>query len=184
VSEAAIRIVVLNGGSSAGKTSIARCLQSLLPEPWLAVGVDTFVDAMPARLLGSRSGIEVTSDGRITVGPAARRLREAWTLGVAAMARAGVGVILDEVFLDGAAGQDRWRTVLEGLNVLWVGVRCDPAVAAAREAARGDRNPGMAVTQASLVHSGVIYDMEVDTSATEAMDCARMIVYRLGPGRG
>ena len=75
------RIVVLNGGSSSGKSTIARCLRSLLPEPWLTFGADTPMDAMPPRLWGSRSGIEVASDGQITVGPAIRVLRSAWLQG-------------------------------------------------------------------------------------------------------
>ena len=35
-------VIVLNGGSSSGKSSIARQLQArLAPEPWLTFGVDT-----------------------------------------------------------------------------------------------------------------------------------------------
>ena len=78
------------------------------------------------------------------------------------MARAGAEIILDMVFLNGAVAQERWRIVLAGLQVLWVAVKCDPLAAAAREAARGDRVPGMATLQAHLVHQGVDYDMEVE----------------------
>jgi chloramphenicol 3-O phosphotransferase len=59
--------------------------------------------------------------------------------------------------------------------VLWVGVRCDGAVAAGREIARGDRVQGMAAAQAEVVHQGVLYDVEVDTTHTEALACARAI---------
>jgi chloramphenicol 3-O phosphotransferase len=91
------------------------------------------------------------------------------------MARAGARVIVDDVFLGAAASQKRWQAVLGDLSVLWVGVRCDGAVAAGREIARGDRNPGMAVSQADAVHEGVSYDLEVDTTHTEAIECARTI---------
>jgi chloramphenicol 3-O-phosphotransferase len=37
----ATQLIVLNGGSSPGKSGIARCLQAVLPDPWLAFGVDT-----------------------------------------------------------------------------------------------------------------------------------------------
>ncbi len=30
------QVIVLNGGSSSGKSGIARCLQAVLPDPWLA----------------------------------------------------------------------------------------------------------------------------------------------------
>src|SRR4029079_8988236 len=32
------QVIVLNGGSSSGKSGIARCLQAILPDPWLAFG--------------------------------------------------------------------------------------------------------------------------------------------------
>ncbi|MGH3155015.1 MAG: phosphotransferase-like protein, partial [Streptosporangiaceae bacterium] len=104
-----------------------------------------------------------------------RRLEAAWLDGIAAMARAGARVIVDEVFLGGAASQQRWQKALDSLQVLWVGVRCDAEVAAGREIARGDRVPGMAASQADLVHQGVMYDLRVDTTHTEAMECARSI---------
>ena len=59
--------------------------------------------------------------------------------------------------------------------MLWVGVHCDPETAAGREIARGDRTVGMAASQATLVHKGVAYDVEVDTSRSESLDCARLI---------
>lgn len=59
--------------------------------------------------------------------------------------------------------------------MLWVGVRCESAVAAGREVARGDRVRGMAVSQAEVVHQGVVYDLEVDTTHTESLVCARTI---------
>ena len=59
--------------------------------------------------------------------------------------------------------------------MLWVGVRCDPKISVGREIARGDRVSGMAALQAEVVHTGVVYDIEVDTSHTESLDCARAI---------
>lgn len=171
---------MLNGGSSSGKSGISRCLQALLPEPWLALSVDTLVDAMPAAMTSSGGGIEFAADGEVSVGPQFRELEAAWIAGIAAMARAGARVIVDEVLLGGGAGQQRWREALEGLEVLWVGVRCDGPVAAGREIARGDRIGGMAESQAERVHRGVTYDLEVDTTHTEALECARTIAANLG----
>ncbi|WP_159001385.1 chloramphenicol phosphotransferase CPT [Streptomyces sp. SBT349] len=169
------QMIVLNGGSSSGKSGIVRCLQAVLPDPWLAVGVDTLIQAMPVSLRASDAGIAFAGDGGVSVGPDFARLEAAWREGVAAMARAGARVIVDEVFLGGAASQRRLRRTLGGLTVLWVGVRCQSAVAAGREVARGDRVVGMAVSQAEVVHEGLVYDVEVDTTRTEALACARAI---------
>ena len=174
------QVIVLNGGSSSGKSGIARCLQAVLPDPWLTVGTDALVQALPASLQASEAGVEFAADGGVSVGPEFRTLEAAWMEGTAAMARAGARVILDEVFLGGAASQQRWQKALGGLNVLWVAVRCDSAVAAGREIARGDRIQGMAVSQAELVHRGVVYDLEVDTTHTEALVCARSIAAHTG----
>jgi chloramphenicol 3-O phosphotransferase len=38
----------------------------------------------------------------------------------------------------------------------------------------------MAVAQAELVHQGVSYDLEVDTTHAESMECARIIAERVG----
>ena len=169
------QVIVLNGGSSSGKSGIARCLQAVLPDPWLAFGIDGFVDSMPASLQSSDAGIDFAADGGVSVGEEFSRLEAAWRAGVAATAWAGARVIVDDVFLGGAHSQERWRKSLDGLDVLWVGVRCDPEVAAGREIVRGDRARGMAEKQAEIVHQGVVYDMEVDTTRTEGLVCARAI---------
>ncbi|MDX3337906.1 chloramphenicol phosphotransferase CPT [Streptomyces sp. ME02-6979.5a] len=169
------QVIVLNGGSSSGKSGIVRCLQAELPTPWLAAAIDTFVDSLPASLRSAGEGIEFAADGGVTVGEEFRRLEAAWREGVAAMARAGANVIVDDVFLGGPASQEGWRKALTGLNVLWVGVHCEGAVAEARGIARGDRPRGMAAAQAETVHRGVTYDLEVDTTHTESLTVARAI---------
>lgn len=145
------------------------------PDPWLAFGADSFVDAMPARMQASDAGIEIAADGRVSVGAEFRALEAAWGEGIVAMAGAGARIIVDEVFLGGAESQQRWQKALGGLAVLWVGVRCESDVAAGREIARGDRAWGMAASQADTVHQGVIYDLEVDTTRAESLVCARTI---------
>ncbi|WP_239135170.1 chloramphenicol phosphotransferase CPT [Streptomyces sp. SID12488] len=182
------QMIILNGGSSSGKSAIVRCLQAELPDPWLAFGCDSFVDALPARMRESDAGIAIAADGEVSVGADFLALEAAWREGVVAMVRAGARVVIDDVFLGGAASQQRWRKALGevgevgDLPVLWVGVRCESAVAARREIARGDRAPGMAAAQADVVHEGVVYDLEVDTSHTESLACARTIAARVHGG--
>jgi chloramphenicol 3-O phosphotransferase len=173
------QVIILNGTSSSGKSSIVRSLQSLLPDPWLAFGIDGFVETLPAKLFSMESGIEFATDGTVSVGADFRTLEAAWMAGVAATARAGAKVVIDDVFLGGAASQQRWEHALGDLEVLWVGVRCDIAITEERERMRGNRSQGMAAQQAEVVHVGVHYDLEVDTSHTESLDCARTIAARL-----
>jgi chloramphenicol 3-O phosphotransferase len=168
-------VIVLNGTSSSGKSALAASLQDVLAQTWLTSGTDALVASLPARLGSGNGGVGVGPDGAIRFGADYRRAEAAWLRGLAAMVRAGARVLLDEVFTEGAADQRRRREALGGLGVLWVGVRCDPAVAAARELARGDRQVGLAALQAPVVHAGVAYDVEVDTSTASPDELAAVI---------
>jgi len=169
------QVIVMNGGSSSGKSSMARALQDVLPGLWLTLGTDVLAEALPGRGDDPRSGLVLEPDGAVTVNPQFRAIEEIWYQGLAAMARRGALLILDEVFLAGGAGQERLHGLLGDLDVLWVGVHCDPQVAASREATRTDRIRGMAMAQALAVHAGVVYDVEVDTTDCSAITCARRV---------
>src|ERR1700679_2219711 len=108
-----VQVIVLNGGSSSGKTSIARCLQAILPQPWISLSVDDLVAALPPSLTDSGAGIAFGQQGEVVIGGGFREIEAAWMAGVAAMARAGARVIFDDVFLGGAASQERVRAGLE-----------------------------------------------------------------------
>jgi chloramphenicol 3-O phosphotransferase len=170
------QVIVLNGASSSGKSELARSLQSILPEPWLTFGVDTLIEAMPATMQTEDAGIVFGPNGQVTTGAAFQLLDNAWSYGIAAMVRAGARVIVDEVFLGGVKSQLRWQTALQGLEVLWVAVRCDLEIANARELTRGNRVQGMAEKQAKMVHKGVHYDLEVDTTTCSSLECAENIM--------
>jgi chloramphenicol 3-O phosphotransferase len=178
VAEVDIQVIVLNGGSSSGKSSVAACLQAQLVGKWLSLGIDDLIRALSHGPLDTSAGgtLEIQSEGSVVIGDSFRVAELAWYQGLASMARAGSGLVVDEVFLGGGASQARLRTALEGLSVVWVGVRCDAAVAEARERQRGDRNVGMARDQAERVHRGVRYDLVVETSRQTACECAAEIV--------
>jgi chloramphenicol 3-O phosphotransferase len=183
VERANTSVVVLNGGSSSGKSSIARCLQNLLGATWLTLGVDDLIRALPGgdKQPGAKPSIDLMPDGSVTVGKDFRRAEAAWYRGLATIGRSGTGLIIDEVFLKGKSSQERLAEALSSLAVLWVGVRCAPDVAAARERGRPDRVIGMARLQAERVHNRVHYDLVVDTTYTSSLDCATSIAAQLVP---
>jgi len=176
----AVSVIVLNGGSSSGKSTIARALQdALLPEPWLTFGIDTLIGAMPRSLGNAGDGLDLRDDGSISVGDGFRVFEGRWHRGLAAMAAAGARVVIDDVFLGGADSQERLRQALGALDVLWVGVHCSLDELTRRERARGDRVVGQAAFQAEVVHRGVVYDVEVDTTHTDPRRCAEAIAAHL-----
>jgi chloramphenicol 3-O phosphotransferase len=167
-------VLALNGGSSAGKTTLARKLQSSFGGSWLLVGIDLLMWTLPAEMVGDPGGIEII-DGEIQRGAEFMRLYAGFQKAVASLVSNGIDVILDEVLLHGSEDQRRWDTALGNLPVCWVAVRCDPDTAGRRERQRGDRPPGIARTQAASVHRGVRYDMELDTSVTSVVDSVNML---------
>lgn len=173
------QVVVLNGGSSSGKSTLARALQRRLPGTWLAWSIDDLVAACPPALLAP-GGLDIGQDGGIDVGAAFTAAERQWMAGIAAMAHAGARVVVDDAFLSGPPAQARWRAALDGLAVAWLGVHLDPDVAARREAARGDRTPGMAARQALAVHVGIDYDVQVDSASASPDELAEQVARALG----
>ena len=171
--------IVVNGTSSAGKTSLGRALQDRLDGWWLLLGIDTLITAMPRRMYGTEDGHTIGSDGSIAIGPGWRRSQDLWRSAIGALVRAGGNVILDDVFLEGSTDQARWRQTLGGAQQTWVGVCCDLDVAVAREQARGDRMPNLARFQAEVIHEGVEYDVVVDTTHRSPEDAASIVIAHL-----
>ncbi|MCM2534604.1 chloramphenicol phosphotransferase [Neobacillus pocheonensis] len=176
-----VDVIILNGGSSSGKTTIAKCLQNSLPTSWLRFSIDDLIDAIPDAMLKADSGIKFGDDGSVSPGTEFRTLESAWMHGIGEMVRRGARVIIDDVFISGVEACNRWKASLEVLQVLWVGVFCDPTVASARESERGDRLGGMAVSQATVVHIGIHYDIKVDTTKTSPEECAQIIGKIINP---
>ena len=173
------RVIILNGGSSAGKTTLARGLQSALPDTWLLLGIDLLIWTLPPEMINDANGLSV-HDGVIVRGDLFMALYAAFQTAVAALVRSGVNVLLDDLTLDGVADQHRWNDVLRGLDVLWAGVRCSPAIAAEREVRRQSRLPGIARHQAESVHVGVRYDVEVDTGVLDVRQAMTVIAESMG----
>ena len=176
------RVVILNGVSSAGKSTLAAGFsdsRTELGELWLVMGIDDFLAKLPAAFFKGGDHVGAFSDdgirfeptgdpdGSVAVraGAAGQRLFAAYRRSVAACARAGFDVLVDEVAIDDIAVTD-WADALAGLRTTWIAVRCDPDVAAERERLRGDRFEGLARGQANVVHRSALYDFEVDTTIT------------------
>src|SRR5262245_54178127 len=184
------RVVILNGASSAGKTTLAtafRDQRAVAGDFWLLTGIDDYLAKLPAewhsagRFRGPYAGdgirFESSAEGvTIAVGGVGRQLLRAYQASVGAAARVGLNVIVDEVVADRASWND-WAASLQGLNVVWVGVRCSADVAEEREKARGDRFRGLARAQTAAVHQDADYDFEIDTT-TQAPDHALLELTR------
>lgn len=184
-------IILLNGTSSAGKSTLAKALQTLLAEPYLHIGIDTMVFALPKRYLYPPLWQEVfkytwppkgsDADLIIEPGPLGYQLVSGLHHTIAALAQTGNNVIVDHVLLD-----PQWvrecATVLGHLPALFVGVYCPLEVVEQRERDRQDRTLGQARAQFHKVHAHGLYDVTVDTSQATTEACAETILVRVQPG--
>jgi chloramphenicol 3-O phosphotransferase len=182
------RIVVINGTSSSGKTTLVRALQAALPDLWLEMGIDRFAYALPGRVRGRPSWPLLfpyvrpggRADGPFTIEPTplGNRFISGMHATAAALARCGLNVIVDHVILD-PGWADEMRRLWTGLDVCFVGVRCPLEVVVAREAERKDRTLGQAEAQFGVVHAWMSYDVEVDTSVLTPAEATSRILAAL-----
>ncbi len=187
-------VILLNGCSSAGKTTLALKLQQLLSEPYQHVALDQFRDGMPGQVRGFNShagdsgarGLNVVPEFRdggwvtkIEFGDYGEKVLASMRRTIASLCHSGCSVIVDDLLFE-RSYLDDYIDVLDGTDTWFVGVRCNLEVVHAREAKRPGRFPGTATSHFEQVHQhGVPYDLEVDTSHQHPKDVAEQIVARL-----
>jgi chloramphenicol 3-O phosphotransferase len=173
-------IILLNGASSSGKTSIVKALQHILEEPYVDAGLDKFLWMLPARYLERPLWDEVLGLAD-RAGPLGHQLVSGMHQAIAALSLAGNNVIADHVLVEPDWLRQCIR-LFSPLPAFFVGVRCPLEVLEQREQARRNRTWGQARVQYDLVHAHGIYDLDVDTSISSPEECARKIRERIRYG--
>jgi chloramphenicol 3-O phosphotransferase len=173
-------IVVLNGVPRSGKSSIVSEIQAAFEGVWMNLGVDVARRMTPASAqpgIGLRPG-----EPDHAAAPLVPALYSALWESIAAHERLGLNVAVDVGLHDAGVAADgaRW---LDGLPVLFVGVRCPADVVIAR---RGEQDAESYATDRALVerwerevHGRWTYDVEVDTSVSSPAACVLAIGERL-----
>lgn len=161
------KIILLNGASSSGKSTLARALQEQLPLPFWHYSIDHLRAA------------NVLPDDRIRSGEFSwSGMREPFFEGfqrtIPAIAAADNNLIIEHI-VESREWMIRLLRLLAGLDVFFVGVHCPLAELERRELARGDRRMGEARADYEVVHTFGRYDFEcVSTADADAM--ARSVI--------
>jgi len=172
------RILLLNGASSAGKSTLARALQSRLPQPFWHWSIDHLLAA------------GVLPRDRIAAGEFDwKTMRPAFFDGfhrtIPALAAAGNDLLVEHI-VESADAMRSLVVLLAPFDVFYVGVRCPLPELERRELERGDRRIGSAREDDASTHGLGEYDVEVDsTLATPdelAADVLRAWRARRAPG--
>ncbi|WP_419884581.1 chloramphenicol phosphotransferase CPT family protein [Paenibacillus sp. B-A-8] len=167
-------IVLMNGTSSSGKTSISTELMNQKEILFHHLSIDDFVkdffnnkfsDIEPAREVDEQAIAQIMFDPLISMYFSTIKL----------YSEMGLNVIVDTVIEN-----DKWFN--ECLDIffdqptLFVGVLCSKEELIRREQTRGDRVIGLAASQFSNVYCIDEYDLEVNTEVMNPIECAEKIL--------
>ena len=189
-------LILVNGPSSAGKTTLCRALQAAIEQAYLVVGFDDFIfmsspryyrggdtaqqsetdawTALGAELVRtSPPGAPVSVTAKF--GPVFRRLVDAMARAVRTLIDRGNPVIFDHVLHDRSM-YESYRAATAGLDVFSVGVTCPVDALEKRERARGDRVLGRARGLSEVVHTFCTYDTMVDTGTMTPEVCVKSVL--------
>ncbi len=184
--EEAGRVIIINGGSSAGKTSMALEFQEIALEPYFMLGIDMFWFTMPQKEIDLERVSdryykwcqEKTENGqkyfRILPGKFLNACMLARYRSMAAYLESGLNVIADEVFWT-----EEWLfeslKIFQNFTCYYVGVYCSDEELSRREIQRGDRYLGWARGSQIYAHKNCTYDLEIDNTNKTPRECAEII---------
>lgn len=186
------RVVVLNGGSSAGKTSLSQALQDIMDEIYVLMGIDMFwMSLPPAQLDLDRVEPEVYSwqmedhagkpQMKVVPGPILDELMLGRYTAIQSFLDRGFNVIADEVFWQ-RSWLDECLQRLADYELHFIKVFCSDEEGSRREKARGDRHAGWNRGSSYYTDRDMVYDLVVDTTTKTPPECALAVKSYLDRG--
>ena len=188
------KVIILNGCSSSGKTTLATTIQQFADEPFQYISLDQFRDGLPMAYRGLNApsgsrgaqGLNVVPQSteaglrtHIVFGEHGDKVLQGMRHCVAQFVALGLNVVVDDLFFkpDYPA---QYARLLDTSSTWLVGVHCEPETLDSREQARFGRFPGTALSHIETIHSHVpAYDIEVDTTEVPAHTNATSILKAL-----
>jgi chloramphenicol 3-O phosphotransferase len=152
------KIILLNGVSSAGKSTLCRAVQAEIDEPFLQFSLDFLMfdtGVLPKRRNPS---------GPFSWASMKPKLFQGYFGCLTALARAGNNLVLGYV-LETHEQLEQLVRALKTLDVFFVGVHCPLPELGRRERERGDRPTGDAKRDFGIVHNFSSYDFEFTSGA-------------------
>jgi chloramphenicol 3-O phosphotransferase len=197
-------IVLVNGPSSVGKSTLCRHLQQQLDGGYSYLSIDMFLACMAPRYYGAcwnpsgpiralyhalRAIRMIPHKYQSLLEPPPHDKREVWARMVigfyhTAVVLAGKGnnLLVDTVITDRPT-YELCADILWPLRAFFVGLHCNPRTLACRERFRIGRQGGLAAKQSQVVHFDNIYDLELNTDQLSVQECCRRVCDLLASGR-
>ena len=184
-------VIILNGPSAVGKSSIIKAFQSKQSKPWLGIGIDNFfvgvlppkfyLEDTPEHRTVMHGVTSVDAEGKLFtlhVGPEGYKIVKGMHQAIAAYARTGNNVIVDYIMYEPSWYTDL-QSSLTGINVITVGITASLETIKEREKKRATSPEGHARSLYESVHRGWKYDLQINTDDVTADQAAQLIVNHL-----
>ncbi|WP_092160057.1 chloramphenicol phosphotransferase [Bosea sp. CRIB-10] len=161
------RIILLNGASSSGKSSLARAVQARIEEPFWHISIDHLRDSGVLPTARIRSGQFQWASMRDA-------FFEGFEHSLLAYVRCGNNLVVEHI-MESRDWLLRLVRLLAGQDVFFVGLHCYLAELDRREIARGDRRIGDARRDFHQIHSYCRYDAELDSAIAPEANADKLI---------
>src|ERR1041385_6428344 len=161
------KIIIINGPSSSGKTTLALAAQKQFDIPFLRFSFDLFLDNKVLPLDQMRNGTFSWDLMRPSVFKGIDQC-------LPALATAGNNIIFDHIIETKGFLQELIQLISD-LGVFFVGLHCSLSELERREMQRGNRNIGEARTDLETVHQITSYDLELN-SENAVGDNAKLLI--------
>ena len=161
------KIIILNGVSSSGKTTLAKAIQNTLDELYVRLSIDDFISMMPGEMVESELGNAVYTSQTILLQT------------IKTLSDAGTNVIVDNIMLTYFETLKQYVECLHDYPVLLVKVVCPAHELRRRETERGDRAVGQGERQINDLEPQDYYDISIDTFANTTEECVSLIAKKL-----
>ena len=149
-------IILVNGASSSGKSTLCAAVQSRLAEPFWHWSIDHLVASQTLPSARIKSGEfpwpELRGD-----------FFKGYHNTLPALASAGNNLLVEHI-VENKEWMVRLVSLLNGFDVFFVALHCDLEELERRERARGDRPPGDARRDFETLHKFGEYDLELTSS--------------------
>lgn len=155
------KIIILNGTSSSGKTTLSKAIQQQSANIFLHFSLDAFWNMTPSNISANSVNFPM--------------MKLAMAKSIYALAQTGHNLVVDTIFCADKTYQELQRE-LSDINFSLVKVDCPLPELKNREQLRGNRPIGLAQKQLSSIHKNVVYDLTVDTFKYTSEQCAEYIL--------
>ncbi len=165
------RVILLNGASSAGKSTLARTLHRLMEEDSMIFSMDDYLAMSRGRHENALDAVRETGLPFI----------ESFHAAIAEAARKGALVIVDHVIGESARWIRDLLNRLSGIPCALIKVDCREDILLERERNRTDRtpDPAHAERQHGSIHQHFPHDFSIDTSEATPRECALELMGQL-----